>query len=56
MIYFKGCNKCHGDLYLKEDMYGSFFQCLQCGRIVEVKVPEPGSDKEMISQAAKLAA
>ena len=56
MFYFKGCNKCHGDLYLEEDLYGSFFKCLQCGRIVDLEMPEPGTDEGQISQAAKLAA
>lgn len=37
MIYFKGCTKCRWDQYLEEDTYGSFFKCLQCGRIVDVE-------------------
>ena len=31
MIKFKGCPKCKGDLYLNKDMYGKYFNCLQCG-------------------------
>jgi len=31
MIKFKGCPKCHGDLYLNQDMYGKYLDCLQCG-------------------------
>ncbi len=31
MITFKGCPKCHGDLYLSKDMYGKYISCLQCG-------------------------
>ena len=31
MIGFKGCPKCHGDLYLNKDMYGKYISCLQCG-------------------------
>ena len=31
MIKFKGCPKCHGDLYLATDIYGRYFNCLQCG-------------------------
>ena len=35
-FYFKACPKCQGDLYLEQDAYGAFRQCLQCGRIVEL--------------------
>ena len=31
MIKFKGCPKCRGDLYLATDIYGRYFNCLQCG-------------------------
>ncbi len=31
MFFFKACPKCHGDLYLDNDAYGAFVECLQCG-------------------------
>ncbi len=31
MIYFNACPKCHGDLTMGQDGYGSFVSCLQCG-------------------------
>ena len=31
MIFFKGCPKCGGDLYLDSDIYGDYLNCLQCG-------------------------
>ena len=31
MMYFKGCPKCQGDLYLREDMHGKYVSCMQCG-------------------------
>lgn len=31
MIRFKACPKCHGDLYLAEDIHGQFLNCIQCG-------------------------
>ena len=31
MIYFNACPKCHGDLTMGRDSYGSFVSCLQCG-------------------------
>lgn len=33
MVWFKECRKCGGDLYLKDDMYGSYVSCLQCGGV-----------------------
>ena len=56
MIYFKGCAKCQGDMILEEDLYGSFYKCLQCGRQAEVKVQELGFSKETVREAAELAA
>ena len=43
MIKFKGCPKCHGDLYLNEDMYGKYLNCLQCGYVKDV-VDEPETE------------
>jgi DNA-directed RNA polymerase subunit M/transcription elongation factor TFIIS len=31
MIKLKGCPRCQGDLYLNQDMYGKYLNCLQCG-------------------------
>ena len=42
MFYFKGCKKCKGDLYLQDDLYGAFYKCMQCGRITDVLIREPG--------------
>ena len=56
MIYFKGCAKCQGDMILDEDLYGSFYKCLQCGRQVDVEVQELGFSKETAREAAELAA
>ena len=30
MFWFKGCPKCHGDLYSDRDVYGSYVSCFQC--------------------------
>ena len=35
MIKFKGCPKCQGDLHLTQDIYGRYWNCLQCGFIGE---------------------
>ena len=42
MFRLKGCEKCGGDLHLEEDSYGSFFKCLQCGRLTELEARAPG--------------
>ena len=36
MIKLKACPKCHGDLYLERDQYGSYMSCLQCGYLTEL--------------------
>ncbi len=36
MMHFKLCLRCNGDLILKQDTYGSFYQCLHCGNIMEL--------------------
>ncbi len=35
-MYLKSCPKCKGDLYLSQDFYGKFFNCLQCGFIFDM--------------------
>ena len=41
MIQFKKCPKCHGDLYLTEDIHGAFFSCLQCGYLRDLALEAP---------------
>ena len=36
MVHFKLCLRCSGDVILKQDTYGSFYQCLHCGNIMEL--------------------
>lgn len=36
MLYLKSCLKCRGDMYLDSDSFGSFRQCLQCGKIEDI--------------------
>ena len=38
MIYFNACPKCHGDLTMGRDSYGSFVSCLQCGFMRDIDV------------------
>ena len=32
MLKLRGCPKCHGDLYVSQDMYGAYLSCIQCGQ------------------------
>ncbi len=36
MMHFKLCLRCNGDVIFKQDTYGSFYQCLHCGNIMEL--------------------
>ena len=36
MYFLKACPRCRGDVYLSLDIYGHYYQCLQCGRFVEL--------------------
>lgn len=38
MFKLQGCPRCHGDLYVAEDIYGVYVGCIQCGR--HFPVPE----------------
>jgi len=31
MMWLKSCPRCHGDLVLDSDYYGSYVSCIQCG-------------------------
>jgi hypothetical protein len=39
MIKFKACPKCKGDLRIERDSYGSYVQCFQCSRLVDLEAP-----------------
>ncbi len=39
MFKLRGCPKCHGDLFLGEDIYGTYLSCVQCGRYFSTDAP-----------------
>jgi len=43
MYKLAACPKCHGDLILRHDWYGSYWGCFQCGHLMELAtvVPKP---------------
>ena len=41
MIKFKFCPKCRGDLYLAEDIFGKYVNCLQCGFLKDLPEEKP---------------
>lgn len=36
MMLLRACPKCGGDLNKSEDLYGEYFQCIQCGFLQDV--------------------
>ncbi len=44
MFKLRGCQKCHGDLYLGEDSYGAYLSCVQCGRHYAVAEATGGAE------------
>lgn len=40
MLRFKGCPRCHGDFSANSDVYGWYWECLQCGHMVDVEEPQ----------------
>ena len=49
MFFFKACPKCHGDLYLDSDGYGTFVECLQCGLLRDLVDREIGMVDRLIN-------
>ena len=49
MFFFKACPKCHGDLYLDSDGYGTFVECLQCGLLRDLVDREIGMADRLIN-------
>lgn len=52
MIELKGCPRCQGDLYLTEDSFGKFANCLQCGYIRDFELPAENSSTEEVANCA----
>ncbi len=38
MIVFKSCVRCQGDVHVREDQYGQYLDCLQCGATTDAPV------------------
>jgi transcription initiation factor TFIIIB Brf1 subunit/transcription initiation factor TFIIB len=34
MVFFKGCRRCGGDLFLEHDYRDDYITCLQCGYVL----------------------
>ena len=41
-LKFNACPKCRGDLELRRDIYGMFFNCIQCGLQRDLDAPVAG--------------
>ena len=55
MIFFKGCPRCHGHIGEKDDIFGWYLSCLQCGFLTDLadlsdETPDtPERDAQMIA-------
>ena len=59
MIKFKVCPRCHGDLYLNEDTFGKYLNCLQCGYMKDAETPaltKKETEKKPVATAGREAA
>ena len=36
MNFFKGCPRCHGDIVERDDVFGKYLICLQCGFLTDL--------------------
>ena len=36
MFLLKRCLKCHGDLIEREDVFGKYLICIQCGSLIDL--------------------
>lgn len=50
---FKVCPKCRGDLYLREDTFGKFLSCMQCGYLKDLEAPQHDPNAAAISKGEK---
>ncbi len=47
MLYLNSCPRCStGDVELASDSYGAFFQCLQCGWVLDL----PSASERMLQK------
>ncbi len=56
MIPLKTCPKCHGDMYFQTDLHGPYWQCLQCGLLLDLgPAPMQGQLPVALKVTAKVA-
>ena len=41
MVYFRECPRCHGDMDVRDDIYGQYKECLQCGYMQDLAQQHP---------------
>ena len=41
MLKLKACPRCRGDIHVRQDMYGKYETCLQCGYSMDIPDPNP---------------
>ena len=45
VFYFKGCPRCKGDVYVEKDSFGTYRKCLQCGRMQDLELRRPATNR-----------
>jgi hypothetical protein len=41
VLWFQGCSRCGGTLESTKGEYGSYWRCLNCGRVFEARIDPP---------------
>ena len=49
MVFYRSCPKCRGDMHIREDVYGDFRECIQCGLLQDLSEQ---SSSELVGSAA----
>ena len=55
MLNLKACPRCQGDLNTRQDIYGEYKECLQCGYMKDIEAPNallPASAQRQKKQVA----
>ena len=52
MINFKACPRCKGDTHIRQDIYGDYIECLQCGYMEDL-AKQPSASRIGMGQQKK---
>jgi len=55
-VNFKACPRCRGDVHARQDMYGDYQECLQCGYMRDLQLQYQGPKPHTKSDTKQTAA